>query len=51
MHFGAIFSLNLSVRLKTVLNGIKALKRFSKATLNKFFIKILDDDKNKLSIG
>ena len=35
--FGSIFSLKLSLRLETVLNSIKTLKRYCKATLNMFF--------------
>ena len=35
----SIFSLELSLRFKTVLDGIKTLKRFCKATLYMFFVK------------
>ena len=34
--FGSIFSLKLSLRLKTVFNSITALKRYCNATLNMF---------------
>ena len=37
--FGSIFSLKLSLRYETVLNSIKTLKRYCKATSNVFFIK------------
>ena len=44
--FGYIFSFNVSLRLKTILSGIKTLKRYCKATLNVFLRKkIFDDDK------
>ena len=47
--FRSIFS---SLRLKTVLNSIKTLKIYCKATLNMFFNKEnFDDDKKNLSIG
>ena len=36
-NFWSILSLKLSLRLKTVLNSIKTLKRYCKATLNLFF--------------
>ena len=32
--FGSIFSLKLILKLKTMLNSIKTLKRYCKATLN-----------------
>ena len=35
--FGSIFRLKVSLNLKTVLNSIKPLKRYCKATLNSFF--------------
>ena len=38
-YFRSIFSLKLSLRLKTMLNSIKTLKRYCKATLNIFFNK------------
>ena len=38
-HFGSIFSLKLSLRLKTMLNSIKTLKRYCKVTFNVFFNK------------
>ena len=47
--FRSIFSLKLGLRLKTMLNIIKTLKRYCKATLN-VFKKNLGDDKKKLSI-
>ena len=37
--FWTIFSLKLSLRLKTMLSSIKTLKRYCKATLNVFFNK------------
>ena len=41
-NFWSILSLKLSLRLKTVLNSIKTLKRYCIVTLNVFFnIKIL----------
>ena len=44
--FGYIFSLKLSLRLRTVLNSIKTLKKYCKATLNVFLnIKKFKDDK------
>ena len=46
--FWSIFS---SLRLKTVLDSIKTLKRYCKATLICFLIKIIFDDDKKKSIG
>ena len=44
--FGSIFSLQLSLRLKTVVDSIKTLKSYCKATFNVFLNKnIFDDDK------
>ena len=39
-YFRSIFSLKLSLRLKTMLNSLKILKRNFKTTLNVFFKKI-----------
>ena len=48
---GSIFSLKLNLRLKTVLNSIKILKRYCKATLYVFLNKKISMiTKKKLSI-
>ena len=50
--FGSIFSLKLSLRKKTVLNSIKTLKRYCKATSNVFFNKLFfGDDKQIFPYG
>ena len=49
--FGSIFSLKLISIKETVLNRIKALKRYFKVTLNVFFHKkIFDDDIKRISV-
>ena len=49
--FGSIFNLKLILRLETVLNSIKTLKRYCKANLNMFFNeKKFDNDKKFINM-
>ena len=50
--FGFIFSLKISLRLKTMITSIKTLKKYCKGTFNVFKKKKKIDDDNKfLTIG